>query len=420
MDPIVFKQNFARWNKTCSYLIAHRAELTDVEIRAIDILLNYWENHSFSTAMVQECTRAVDDLKSQHKYHSNNKDIITNSKDFCAVAIAFYTRDETTYNQFRTEMRKLNISQSAPSARPTPMQQPSSGSSQRSTPSSSSTSWSRNSSQSSAAQRFSQPSQTMVANVLIKQDVVKWRDAIQYLVNNRAQLTDEESDAVSDIEAIFNNGWTQNSISTARRAVATISSCDKFHGNNRMIIEHMKNIKLIAQRYIIDGNVSICSAFFTALKEYLNSNPVKIPNYQRQQPRPQQYASSGSGGYSAPQYYSRSKWEAFDEFTLNIGNWFAEHYDTVPDFISGISYYLVWGLFIIGCIVTFFKEGFWTTLFVGIIGGIICAIASAIILFVINLILKAIFFVLRFLFYRGWTLVAAVIGIVALVIYNNM
>ena len=56
----------------------------------------------------------------------------------------------------------------------------------------------------------------------------------------------------------------------------------------------------------------------------------------------------------------------------------------------------------------------------GIIGGIICAIASAIILFVINLILKAIFFVFRFLFYRGWTLVAAVIGIVALVIYNNM
>ena len=79
MDPIVFKQNLARWNKTCSYLIAHRAELTDVEIRAIDILLNYWENHSFSTAMVQECTRAVDDMKSQHKYHSNNKDIITNS-----------------------------------------------------------------------------------------------------------------------------------------------------------------------------------------------------------------------------------------------------------------------------------------------------------------------------------------------------
>ena len=148
------------------------------------------------------------------------------------------------------------------------------------TPSSSSASWSRNPSQSSAAQRFSQPSQTMVANVLIKQDVVKWRDAIQYLVNNIPQLTDEESDAVSDIEAIFNNGWTQNSISTARRAVATISSCDKFHGNNRMIIEHMKNIKLIAQRYIIDGNVSICSAFFTALKEYLNSNPVKIPNYQ--------------------------------------------------------------------------------------------------------------------------------------------
>lgn len=394
MDSILLKQHIMRWTKSMKFLMSHRSELTDEELSAIDFLDKCWQTRSFGAATTAVCNEQIGILKSSHKYHSNNKDIITNLKDLCAAATTLYTVDETTFNQFKAELKKTTFTQTSPNSRPTPMPQPRQQAQ---------TTWQQSAPRPVVQQTVQQPTSTpnlTMSRVLIKQDIAKWRESMQFFNDNLGDLTQDEINAVNSIITIFNGAWTSSTIATGRRAIETIRNSDKFHGNNRKIIEYMKNIRAIVQRYAVDGNSSLFNEFQVALAAYLKQNPIVVRKQGNRNNRNNTTNQTGRG-YRNP--FKRSLWWRFDDFITRIGNWFAYTIDDLPERIGSIIYIISWILFAIGIVVLFFDKGFWTAAITAAVGGLIMYIVLGIGWLVFVKVFNIILIIFRLIFYRGWT-----------------
>lgn len=107
-----------------------------------------------------------------------------------------------------------------------------------------------------------------------------------------------------------------------------------------------------------------------------------------------------------------SLWSRFDKWVSGIGDWFAYKMDDISDWMMTAWVYFFIAYVIIGIIVVWVNEGFFSAVIavfvilflVGLLGGLIETIAGIIAL-VVKYVTYVPLFVLRGIFYRGWTLV---------------
>ena len=103
---IILKQNAKKWVSTYSQLYENQNELDRDEWNAVRFLANFWKNGTFNETSRKECEQYISILIASDKLHSNNKNIITWSKDFRGIAKTYYTKDSKTFEDFKKFMTK--------------------------------------------------------------------------------------------------------------------------------------------------------------------------------------------------------------------------------------------------------------------------------------------------------------------------
>ena len=109
-----------------------------------------------------------------------------------------------------------------------------------------------------------------------------------------------------------------------------------------------------------------------------------------------------------------SLWSRFNEAIGNFGNWIADASDTIINVMAMIGVGAIILVAIIAVITTWVQEGFFMALLAGVIAYIVGYIGIGIAWLVINVVMNILLFVLRFLFWSGWTLLLGVGGLIVL------
>ena len=119
-----------------------------------------------------------------------------------------------------------------------------------------------------------------------------------------------------------------------------------------------------------------------------------------------------------------SLWHRFDNWVSGIGDWFADKMHYFSDWMMKSWIWFLVAYVVIGLIVLWINEGFFAAFLGGIIVFFIIGLLASALEFIIALftvIVKYItcapFFVLRCIFYRGWTFLLFLIGVFGLLAY---
>ena len=123
--------------------------------------------------------------------------------------------------------------------------------------------------------------------------------------------------------------------------------------------------------------------------------------------------------------YRKSLWRRFDEWVRSIGDAIAYKMDDISDWMMTAWVFFFIAYVVIGIIVVWVNEGFFSAalavlvilFLVGLLGGLIEAIAGIIAL-VVKYITYVPLFILRCIFYRGWSLLLTITGIAGFVAYR--
>ena len=123
--------------------------------------------------------------------------------------------------------------------------------------------------------------------------------------------------------------------------------------------------------------------------------------------------------------YRKSLWRRFDEWVRSIGDAIAYKMDDISDWMMTAWVFFFIAYVVIGIIVVWVNEGFFSAalavfvilFLVGLLGGLIETIAGIIAL-VVKYITYVPLFILRCIFYRGWSLLMTIIGIAGFVAYR--
>ena len=105
MDKILLKQKVGKWNDACRFLKGHQADLSTAEWSAVELLADFWRTRKFGTELVEESKDLIATLVAADKLHSNNRDIITWSKEFRGIAKTMYTENAANFAEFQEAMR---------------------------------------------------------------------------------------------------------------------------------------------------------------------------------------------------------------------------------------------------------------------------------------------------------------------------
>ena len=122
MDKILLKQKIGKWNDACRFLKGHQADLSTAEWSAVELLADFWRKRKFDDELVEESKGLIATLVAADKLHSNNRDIITWSKEFRGIAKAMYTESAANFAEFQAAMREFT--QEHTPRRPAPQPQP--------------------------------------------------------------------------------------------------------------------------------------------------------------------------------------------------------------------------------------------------------------------------------------------------------
>jgi hypothetical protein len=132
---------------------------------------------------------------------------------------------------------------------------------------------------------------------------------------------------------------------------------------------------------------------------------------------------SGFGTRTAPSRPVRfSRWERYNDFVEDIGEWIEDNMESLAENISTIFYVLVWIGLGIGIIGTWIDDGFWEAFFLAIIGGAITFYGAGILMVGLMYLLKILFFVARYIFYNLWSLIivaSAILGFYVLSLFPD-
>ena len=125
--------------------------------------------------------------------------------------------------------------------------------------------------------------------------------------------------------------------------------------------------------------------------------------------------------------YRKSLWRRFDEWVRSIGDAIAYKMDDISDWMMTAWVFFFIAYVVIGIIIVWVNEGFFSAaiavfvilFIVGLLGGLIETIAGIIAL-VVKYITYVPLFILRCIFYRGWSLLLTIIGIAGFVAYRML
>ena len=109
MDKYILQLKVKKWAEACQFLKSEDVKnaMDPEEWSAIEILSKKWQTTSYSQLMVDECNEMIEVLIACDKLHSNNRNIITWSKEFRGIARMMYTTDAETFNQFKSALKEL-------------------------------------------------------------------------------------------------------------------------------------------------------------------------------------------------------------------------------------------------------------------------------------------------------------------------
>jgi hypothetical protein len=143
-------------------------------------------------------------------------------------------------------------------------------------------------------------------------------------------------------------------------------------------------------------------------------------------PRPAPKPAPKPAFRPAPRYhpYRKSAWRRFNEWVSGIGNWFAYKMDDIAEWMMRAWIWLLAAFLVISVILVWVNEGLFTALLavgllfliIGILSGVLEAIVALISL-VVKYVTYVPLFILRCIFYRGWTFLLTVLGIGGYVTY---
>ena len=116
-----------------------------------------------------------------------------------------------------------------------------------------------------------------------------------------------------------------------------------------------------------------------------------------------------------------SSWTRFDRRIRRIGDWMAAKIEKVTDWIMG-AILILGGILAVAIVISaWVNEGFWGALIVVLIGAAsfgVLSLAVGVIAGVAKLVCSVPLYILRFVFYRGWTLVLTLVFAVIAVLYR--
>ncbi len=113
----------------------------------------------------------------------------------------------------------------------------------------------------------------------------------------------------------------------------------------------------------------------------------------------------------------KSLWSFFDDGVACIGNWFVDNIETVIGICCAIVIFGGGAAAIISVIITWIDSGFWAALLQAIITGIVGYLTIGISWYVINVVVNVLMWILRFIFWNGWSLLATLIAAAGIWIY---
>ena len=119
-----------------------------------------------------------------------------------------------------------------------------------------------------------------------------------------------------------------------------------------------------------------------------------------------------------------SLWERFDKGVSKIGNWFSDRLENLSDKAVIVWFWILLAAGVISIIVVWVSDGFWAALFTVIILLVIIGLLSSVLEIVlallagISLVVTYVpVFILRWIFYRGWTLLTTILLIGSLLAF---
>ena len=111
-DEALIITNVQKWSRSLQFLKSEEItpQLDTAEITAIELLSDMWRRPSFQPSMKEEAVEMVNVLIASHKLHSNNREIIEQSKNLCAVARKMYEdkKNFDVYKKALTEYYQKN------------------------------------------------------------------------------------------------------------------------------------------------------------------------------------------------------------------------------------------------------------------------------------------------------------------------
>ncbi len=246
MDKIILQGLVDKWHGALRYLKGHQDELSTEEWSAIEVLQDLWRTMSYGPDMVREANEMIEVLIGCDKYHSNNREIISKSKEFRGVAKKFYTESATTFNEIRTALQPPRRPQSPRPAAPAP----------------------------APASAADPEAMALTPGVLLTY-VRDSHKGFQYMLDHREDLDSDEAMAVDLLLDTLESPSPASRKSIVDQAVKTLVDNTRLHSSNRDIITHSKYITSALRKY--NASERLIKGYATAFREYLRKNPLKRP-----------------------------------------------------------------------------------------------------------------------------------------------
>lgn len=105
-----------------------------------------------------------------------------------------------------------------------------------------------------------------------------------------------------------------------------------------------------------------------------------------------------------------SLWSRYNKGVAGIGNWIADHVETVTDTCSAILFLAYVVVVIVLFVQSWIEGGFLKALLMGVLAGIVGFFVMGIAVWVVNIVMNVILYGLRILFWNGWTLLLVILG----------
>lgn len=225
MDEKLLKQQIGKWNEACRFLKSQQINLSTGEWSAVEQLADFWRNRQFNADFVSECEEMIKILTDSDKFHSNHREIIEWSKTFRGIARQMYTKDEETYKQFQEAMRAFTREHISRNRQLTE-------------------------SRSVEQHNTSTNNDNTALLKLLKQNVERFYNAINYLKCHSDLLDENEKSAIEFMDAFWGvDDWTEENKKFLELSINYLNEGDKLHSNYKELIVHSKECRGIAKQY---------------------------------------------------------------------------------------------------------------------------------------------------------------------------